>query len=528
MQKQIKAIALCRVSSDEQLKNNSLNRQNKSVLNMAKKLGATVPDNYVWSGSISSKRGHNFRRKDLTEILDACKKDKTIKYIIIDEPDRFMRSIKEAFHWESVYEDIGVKVIYTDEQLNGDDLLSKMQRFIKYFQAEGSNEERIRKSINGHKAALKEGRYTFQPPIGYMRGTVAGIHEIDPTTGPALRVALVSIADGTRTIKGAMEWYNENCPPIRDGQHTKMRMDKWVKFIANPYYAGIVEMDKQIKARNEKGLHEPLITKEQHEKVLEALNHKKKLHKGPVKGGNARFPLNQVLLCEECAAKNNKVFKFTGYDNNNGKTDKVYSRYFCRGCNKSITRDDAHAQVLKILNRLDFTEDGRKAVIKALEKIWDTQEEDLKIELNLDRRELTKLEESEKEYTDQLVKEKSESIKNILRKRIEDIVTQAEEKKNKIQNTERALKEGRQDFMAFALEYIDHMGTHFFELPLEEVGMCKNILFPSGFWMGPDKIIYTHDISPLYRERTTKIGASSPENCPMVGDEGLEPPTFSV
>ena len=87
---------------------------------------------------------------------------------------------------------------------------------------------------------------------------------------------------------------------------------------------------------------------------------------------------------------------------------------------------------------------------------------------------------------------------------------------------------GRSDFLNFALEYIDNMGQHFFELPLEEVAVCKNILFPSGFWVDSNKIVYTPEISPLYRERTTKMGSLNPENCPVVGCEGLEPPTFSV
>ena len=99
---------------------------------------------------------------------------------------------------------------------------------------------------------------------------------------------------------------------------------------------------------------------------------------------------------------------------------------------------------------------------------------------------------------------------------------------SKIESAEKNLAFGRSDFLNFALEYIDNMGQHFLELPLEEVGVCKNILFPSGFWMDSNKTIYTTEISPLYRERTTKMGSLNPENCPMVGCEGLEPPTFSV
>ena len=111
MSQKDKAIALCRVSSDEQLQNNSLARQSASVMKMAEKLGVEIPQNYIWSGSISSKRGKNVERKDLKEILSTCRKDKKIKYIIVDEPDRFMRSIQEAFYWETVFQTVDVKVM---------------------------------------------------------------------------------------------------------------------------------------------------------------------------------------------------------------------------------------------------------------------------------------------------------------------------------------------------------------------------------------------------------------------------------
>ena len=82
MKGQVKAIALCRVSSDEQLKNNSLARQNKSVHEMANKIGAVIPPEYIWSGSVSSKVGKNMKRKDLNEIYEVCRRDKKTKYII--------------------------------------------------------------------------------------------------------------------------------------------------------------------------------------------------------------------------------------------------------------------------------------------------------------------------------------------------------------------------------------------------------------------------------------------------------------
>jgi len=155
MTKQTFAIALCRVSSTEQLENNSLNRQRDAVLKAAQELDVTIPDAYWWSGSISSKQGTNIRRKDLQEALSLCKKDKRIKYVIVDEPDRFMRSINEAAFFEVTFDMLGVKVWYaSDPELNKGDLASKLLKFTKYLSAEGSNEERQHKSIAGQTKAL--------------------------------------------------------------------------------------------------------------------------------------------------------------------------------------------------------------------------------------------------------------------------------------------------------------------------------------------------------------------------------------
>lgn len=75
MVRQQQAIAVCRVSTPEQLENNSLNRQREAVLRAAMELGVVIPDDGWWSGSVSSMRGKNVKRKDLQEMISRCKKD---------------------------------------------------------------------------------------------------------------------------------------------------------------------------------------------------------------------------------------------------------------------------------------------------------------------------------------------------------------------------------------------------------------------------------------------------------------------
>ena len=98
----ILAIALCRVSSLEQLLNNSLKNQKSNVFKAADTLGATIPADGVWEGQVSSKKGVNFKRKDLLEMFDYCKKHPSVKYLIVQEVDRFMRSPEEQAYWMNI------------------------------------------------------------------------------------------------------------------------------------------------------------------------------------------------------------------------------------------------------------------------------------------------------------------------------------------------------------------------------------------------------------------------------------------
>ncbi len=95
MQRKNVAISICRVSTAEQKLNNSLTRQEISVVRMAEEINAEIVR--TWSGDVSSKAGKNVARKDLLEALDFCKKNRKVTHFIVDEVDRFMRSLEEMF-----------------------------------------------------------------------------------------------------------------------------------------------------------------------------------------------------------------------------------------------------------------------------------------------------------------------------------------------------------------------------------------------------------------------------------------------
>ncbi len=507
----IKAMALCRVSSDEQLKNHSLARQNEAVYKTAEKLKVEIPPEYIWSGSVSSKTGTNVHRKDLQEMVQACKKDKKIKYLIIDEPDRFMRSIDEAFHFEVEFKKYGVRVWYTDNELNSDTTMAKFMRFMKYFQAESSNNERMHKTIAGQTSAINAGRYPYQPLRGYKKGIISGVPEKDGRKADIMQDVLKRLAAGMLNLTESLKEYNRLAATIY-AIPKEVKMDKWKKLVVNPFYAGIIVMDKNVKARNEHGLHEPLITKDEHRRICELVEESKKhkVHNGANKQGNPEFPLNGLLRHADCPRTHSKYDKFVGL-NQHAKT-RVYPKYRCRGCYCSINRDELNHKVIEVCNSIDMTERGRKLFLSALQEIWIRQEDNAMQRKQSLTAALIDAKKTVDKHTRAYIDETDPDIKNSIKEVLNKSRDQADRLEKMLNEVGETANLEREEFTRFALEFIDNLGTHLISLSPDNAKKCKQILFPDGFWTVDAKNVYTRQISPIYRYRNKKFSANCAEN----------------
>lgn len=513
----IRAVALCRVSSTEQLENNSLNRQREAVLKAAEELGVKIPEDCWWSGSVSSKQGTNINRKDLNEIIERCKKDKCIRYVIVDEPDRFMRSIDEAAFFEVTFRNLGVQVWYaSDPELNKASLTAKLLKFTKYLSAEGSNEERQRKSINGQTQALREGRYPFSPKPGYKRGYERGIQEVHPVRGPALRDVLVRIANHLVTPSQGLVELNKS---EFISEHAPYKMDKFRVIATDSFYAGIVEINKQVQVRNENGLHEALITKEQHHELVRIFDAKKKNQSGPRKNGNPKYPCNNIVVCKNC--REARYGRVVGYDLTNGHSSKIYEKYRCRACMKSLSRDELHKQITQQFKAHRLSKKGREALISALNKVWKQKEGEAV-------QEAVRLEHKIKTLGDTISAQaiaaiepgnrliKDEIMDNIVKKKAELI--ELEESLVKLQQKR---EDDMKRFLRFAFDFIDNMGANFLEISQENRLRCKQVIFPGGFYLDETKKVYTPEISPLITLAAKKKSTEVLNNSHLVRVRGL-------
>lgn len=520
MSSQIFGIGICGVSSDEQLKNNSLNRQRANIERVAKEKNVLIPDEYWIAGSVSSKRGTNLNRPDLKKAYEICRKDSKVKFVFFDEPDRFMRAIGEASYHEVRFASIGVQVWYaSDPELNVDGIPAELLKFTRFMAAQGSNEERQRKSISGQSKALEDGRYPFHPKPGYRRGYIKGIHEIDEKRSPALKRALEQIAAGMLTPTQALKELNQS--EFTEGR-TPYKMDKFRKIATDPFYAGMVVVDKQVKVHNINGAHQALISVATHKRILHVFNSKPKNQLGPLKNGNPKYPLNNIVHCDKCKdeARNTVV----GFDHTNGKPNsKVYQRYRCRGCGVYLKRDELHDMIVQQFDANKITPDGQRLLLSALKAVWKQKEDDSQIEKKKLEGRLIALRRTIDQQVEAAIDPTNAAIKENILASIAKNKEEADELDYKISNAHAGAIAEQERFLGFALAWIDDIASNFLseDLSRDNRLRCKQIVFPADFHLDKNQKVYTPEISPLITLGINKKDLPVTEKSSMVRVTGL-------
>lgn len=513
MSKQVLAIANYRVSSDEQLLNGSLGRQETSVINAAEVLGVKIVR--YWSGSVSSKKWENIDRDDLEEMLTECKRNPNIKYAIFDELDRFMRSMLEVGYFIVQFKKLGVQVKFASQpNLKSDTAADTLLLMLEAFKAEGSNEERQKKSIDGQTTALQQGRYPFAPKPGYMGGSKPGIPEIHPIKGPALKKVLLDICYKRVTpTQGLIDLNNSD---FMSSGHSHYKMDKFRKIATDEFNAGVVSVNKQVKVRNENGLHEPLLTLAEHQELLRIFEAKRKTQSGPRKNGNPKYPLNNIASHDTCLEMKNKG-RFVGYDHGNGKNpDLVYEKYRCRSCGFYLHRHELHPQITKQFADHPISKEGTEDLLKALDVVWKRREAQAKQDAVRMSQKLKTLNEDISSRAIAAIDLSNKSIKPQILANIEDLKRKVSSLEEELAALNQKADTDKERFLRFAFSFVENMGSKFLDISFDNRLRCKQIVFPAGFYMDAKKKVYTPEISPLYRLAVTKKDAEASDLVQMV------------
>ncbi|MDK2899447.1 MAG: site-specific recombinase [Patescibacteria group bacterium] len=517
------AIALCRVSTIRQrLEGSSLEAQEQRVYEAADYINAEIVK--FWSLNISSRKGKNYNRKDLTEMLAYAKQHKKVKFCIIDEIDRFMRDFDVYYYWKVVFrEQAGVKLVYAKKPHLAfeDNMATQMEEMMDVFRAEASNRERITKTTSNMQARVNLGYYPGKNKPGYKKTDTPGLFAPAEPEYSMLRNAFFDVLKGS-SIKDVV--LNLNTQGYLTVSGNKLDAFNFRKMLKDPYYAGILVMSNW--KVNPNGLHKAMITKEQHEQIISIVDGMK--YK-PHKKFNEEFRLSNLMECTECLAEHSlKSQKIVGFNHNNGKkgaSRKYYKRYKCRGCGALILQKELHKKLTDELLGLNIASERYDEFMSALRVVWEEDSSNSILRSGALQRRI-----------EQLVRDKSKLIRQSLNSTLSegDVKIVLDEIDSDIADVEKELREIGEiendfvDFVDFSIETVDNMRTNFWELDAEHLGWCKQLLFPEGFSVSRDKKVYTPKISDFYRLISNQKDPEGSSESNMVGPGGFEPPTSTT
>lgn len=501
-----KAIALCRVSTSKQrLEGKSLEAQETRVYECADYLNAEIVK--LWSLDTSSRKGKNFNRPDLLEMLKYIKQNKAIKYVIVDEADRFMRSIDEAYFWKVQFKSYGATIAYANmpEITHEDDPMAVMREMMAMFQAEVSNHERITKTTDKMKARIQAGYYPGMVHQGYKKSEIKGLHIPREPQWSLLQSAMKKIIYDSYNLDEALIWLNNNNYKLQGGG--PLDMWKLKRIIKEPFYAGVIKMSNWETVCNH-GLHKSMITFEEHEKLLQIANGKQK--KFTVHKYNPLFYASNIVECADCLAEGAHISKLVGYEHHNNKpprTRRYYQRYRCRGCNKNILKEKLHSGLDEIFDKTEliFDEDG--LLIESLRKAWKTEISESYETIGRLNHKLALLN-NEK---DNLVRTlgSNPDIADDIKSSINCIKHEINNTKDEI-NRHSKIEEDFDDFVKFAIDFTNNIKDNWWNIenPHDRIRF-KQLVYPNGLTVSRSGKVLTPTLSPIYRY---KISKKTPES----------------
>ena len=157
-----KAVIYTRVSSEEQVKGNSLSEQERKCQYFIKSKDGDITDTYIDGG----KGGETKERPELQRMLEDAKKG-IFDAVVVYKIDRLSRSLKDFLDMKDYLTKLNVELISVSEAY--DTSTPQGRLFIHMLSSFAEFErEQIKERINmGQIASMKKGNWKGSPPYGY-------------------------------------------------------------------------------------------------------------------------------------------------------------------------------------------------------------------------------------------------------------------------------------------------------------------------------------------------------------------------
>ena len=333
------AVVYIRVSTTEQAQNLSLLTQQKACREFCARQGIAV-DRVFEDAGASAKTTD---RPNFQEMLTYCRARKgRVQFVVVYNVSRFARNAHDHAVVRAYLLGLGVSLRSVNEPIT-DDPVGRLTENMMSAIAQFDNDQKADRTKAGMRAALAQGRWTWQAPVGYINGNAkAGEPSLiqDADRGPLVRRAFELVASGSRTAAEALRILTALGFSTRKGR--PLTPQTFGALLKNPIYAGFVNAPG-LDIRDVRGDFAPLVKEELFNRVQRAL--RPSAVQISRRLDRPDFPLRRFVICDSCG---------TGLTGSapKGRT-KTYPYYHCRKCRGvSVRREDLEAQFLDLLSSL--------------------------------------------------------------------------------------------------------------------------------------------------------------------------------
>ena len=450
-------IIYTRVSTEDQKENGfSLQDQERRIRKYCMENGKNIVQHYQDDHSAK-----DFNRPQFQKLLSDLK-EKNIKprQLICLRMDRYSRNLVETIKMNQLLKSFKVDIYFVEGNVDMSTPESLIQYVLSAVIPQVENERRGLNTKQGMRQALRQGRWVWKAPLGYVNDQIN-------------KLILVS-EDAKYVIQG----FIEVSLGIKSADMVRKELNAlgficskqtFIKLLRDPFYTGKILIKEWKNEPQElvKGIHESIIEDELFQRVQLILDGRKRNQ--PKKSKlKALFPLRGHLICKICG--NNLTAS-----SSKGSTKK-YDYYHCQhGCKERISAQLANTEYEKLLSSLVVNKEIANLYTEVLKDVY-AQKEGLKEKKIQDcLKSISNSENKLKSIDDKLASNTLDaenytrivnSIKNDIKKIKDELASQYETETN----LEKQLKYG--------IHFITHLKYYYTNAPLELKGKITSSIFP--------------------------------------------------
>lgn len=333
-----RAVIYVRVSTKEQVQNMSLSIQREQCRDWCERNGYDVDRVFEDAGESAK----TIDRPEFLRMVDYCRSSKgRVQAVVVYSGSRFARNLDDHVSMRVVLGTHGVKLRSATEAYS-DDPDGRLIENISAVLAEHDNNVKARRTRVGMERALREGRWTFQPPLGYLRQGIRRASTLipDPARAPIVIEAFRLFATGTLTKKRTLT--KLTALGLKTAKGRPLGAQAFERLLRNPIYAGrltVAAWDVDVEAD-----FAPLITAEMFNLVQARLDGRRTTAR-PHLRSHPDFPLRHFTRCGCCGKPLTASWSRSRQGNRYG-----YYRCPGKGCGKvSVRREQLHQEFVRFV-----------------------------------------------------------------------------------------------------------------------------------------------------------------------------------